>query len=177
MPLPDDPTMPGSGRLSDDVEKQAAGSASSGGPRLEAPKEKRSFFATNLLSRLTVQDGETYSIDYEKHPRWYQRLLEAGVEDNGIKPVPVEHRVVTQYSNLFTVFFTCLLNVLPIPTGLLATLAYGMNLRDASLVILFFALLTCIPPAFMGIGGMETGMRQLVQARYSFGCVSFPDSP
>ncbi|KAK0641633.1 permease for cytosine/purines, uracil, thiamine, allantoin-domain-containing protein [Cercophora newfieldiana] len=44
-----------------------------------------------------------------------------------------------------------------------------MNLRDACLVILFFALLTCIPPAFMGIGGMETGMRQLVQARYCFG--------
>jgi purine-cytosine permease-like protein len=24
----------------------------------------------------------------------------------------------------------------------------------------------------MGIGGMETGLRQLVQARYSFGCVT-----
>jgi purine-cytosine permease-like protein len=54
---------------------------------------------------------------------------------------------------------------------MLATLNMGMSLRDASLATLFFALLTCIPPAFMGIGGMETGMRQLVQARYSFGCV------
>jgi hypothetical protein len=113
MPLPDDPTIPGSGRLPDDVEKQAAGSASLCGPGLEARKEKKSFFATNLISRLTARDGETYSVDYEKHPRWYRRLLEVGVEDNGIKPVPVEHRVVTQYSNLFTVFFTCLLNVLP----------------------------------------------------------------
>ena len=54
---------------------------------------------------------------------------------------------------------------------MLATLGMGMSLRDSSLVILFFSLLTCIPPAFMGIGGMETGLRQLVQARYSFGCV------
>ncbi len=56
---------------------------------------------------------------------------------------------------------------------MLATLpdAYGMNLRDSSLVILFISLLTCIPPAFMGIGSMETGLRQLVQARYSFGYV------
>jgi len=52
---------------------------------------------------------------------------------------------------------------------MLATLEFGMSLRDASLVILFFAMLTCVPPAFMGIGGMETGLRQLIQARYSFG--------
>ncbi|KAK0636958.1 permease for cytosine/purines, uracil, thiamine, allantoin-domain-containing protein [Bombardia bombarda] len=102
-------------------------------------------------------------------PDWYQRLLDAGIEENGIKPVPVGQRTSTQYSNLFTVFFTCLLCLLPVPTGMLATLEFGMSLRDSSLVILFFALLTCIPPAFMGIGGMETGLRQLVQARYSFG--------
>ncbi|KAK3688586.1 permease for cytosine/purines, uracil, thiamine, allantoin-domain-containing protein [Podospora appendiculata] len=100
---------------------------------------------------------------------WYQRLLDAGVEENGIRPVPVEQRTKTRYSNLFTVFFTGLLCLLPIPTGMLATLSFGMSLRDSSLVILFFSMLTSIPPAFMGIGGLETGMRQLVQARYSFG--------
>lgn len=52
---------------------------------------------------------------------------------------------------------------------MLATLSFGMGLRDASLVILFFSVLTCIPPAFMGIGGTQTGLRQQVQARYSFG--------
>jgi purine-cytosine permease-like protein len=59
---------------------------------------------------------------------------------------------------------------------MLATLGMGLSLRDASLIILFFALLTCIPPAFMGIGGMETGLRQLVQARYSFGCIALISS-
>ncbi len=55
---------------------------------------------------------------------------------------------------------------------MLATLGMGMKLRDASIVILLFSLLTCIPPAFMGISGMETGLRQLVVARYSFGYVN-----
>lgn len=58
-----------------------------------------------------------------------------------------------------------------VPTGALATVVFGMSLRDASLVILFFSILTCIPPAFMGLGGYKTGLRQLVQARYSFGYV------
>lgn len=56
-----------------------------------------------------------------------------------------------------------------VPTGMLATLAIGMSLRDSALVILFFSMITCIPPAFMSIGGANTGLRQLVQARYSFG--------
>ncbi|KAK1759371.1 purine-cytosine permease fcyB [Echria macrotheca] len=150
----------------EDIEKQQQSGAAEISTR--GRKEKYSFGA-DLLSRLAVKDGEVYEIHPEKHPRWYQRLLDAGVEENGIKPVPLEHRTNTNYSNLFTVFFTCLLNLLPLPTGLLATLTFGMSLRDAALVILFFAMLTCIPPAFMGLGGMETGLRQLVQARYSFG--------
>ncbi|KAK3353047.1 permease for cytosine/purines, uracil, thiamine, allantoin-domain-containing protein [Lasiosphaeria hispida] len=129
----------------------------------------RHTFGADFISRLAVKDGEVYELHPEKNSKWYQRLIDAGVEENGIKPVPLEQRTSTQYNNLFTVFFTCLLNILPIPTGLLATLAFGMGLRDASLVILFFAMLTSLPPAFMGIGGMQTGLRQLVQARYSFG--------
>jgi hypothetical protein len=67
-----------------------------------------------VLSWLTtVEDGEVYKAHPDKNPRWYQRLLDAGVEENGIKPVPVEQRTSTQYNNLFTVFFTCLLGLLP----------------------------------------------------------------
>lgn len=52
---------------------------------------------------------------------------------------------------------------------MLATLVFGMRLRDAALVILFFSMIVCIPPAFMAVGGPHTGLRQQVQARYSFG--------
>ncbi|KAJ4324265.1 hypothetical protein N0V84_003968 [Fusarium piperis] len=101
--------------------------------------------------------------------RWYRKVLDAGVEENGILPVPPEERTQTQHSNLFTVFFTCLLCVLPLPTGALGTTVYGLGLRDVSLIIIFFSLVTCIPPATMGIGGYQTGMRQMIQARYTFG--------
>jgi purine-cytosine permease-like protein len=45
----------------------------------------------------------------------------------------------------------------------------GLSLTAASLVILFFTLLSAIPPAAFSILGPLTGMRQIVQARYSFG--------
>ncbi|KAJ9138947.1 Purine-cytosine permease fcyB [Pleurostoma richardsiae] len=122
-----------------------------------------------LVSILKVEDGEVYQDNPENNPKWYQRLLDVGVEENGIKPVPVEKRTNTNYFNLFTVMFTALMCLLPVPTGMLATLDFGLSLRDSALVILFFSLLTCIPPAFMGIGGTQTGLRQQIQARYSFG--------
>jgi hypothetical protein len=70
-------------------------------------------FVRGFVSLLTVKDGEVYEVNYDKKPKWYRRLLDAGVEENGIKPVPLEQRTSTQYSNLFTVFFTCLLCLLP----------------------------------------------------------------
>lgn len=52
------------------------------------------------------------------------------------------------------------------------TLSYGLGLRDASLVILFFNLICCIMTAYLGTLGPKTGMRQVIQARYSFGLYS-----
>lgn len=85
-----------------DVEKQAHVSQTQ-------PQASRGDF----LSFLRVKQGEVYEIDAEKNPKWYQRLLDAGAEENGIKPVPLAQRTNTQYSNMFTMFFTCLLCLLP----------------------------------------------------------------
>ncbi|KAJ4408184.1 hypothetical protein N0V85_004279 [Neurospora sp. IMI 360204] len=157
-----------------DIERTATSSGEGHGKhndQVETTTRLGSLFWPNSLS--TSKEGDV-SDDHSKkeNPKWYQwyqKLIDAGVEENGIQPVPIEGRTSTQYNQLFTVFFTGLLCLLPVPTGMLATLEFGLSLRDASLIILFFALLTCLPPAFMGIGGMETGMRQFVQARYSFG--------
>lgn len=46
---------------------------------------------------------------------------------------------------------------------------YGLNLRDCSLVIVFFCLLTAALPVYLGTLGPQTGLRQMIQARYSFG--------
>jgi hypothetical protein len=66
-----------------------------------------------IRSILHVKKGEVYEIHAERHPKWYQRLLDHGVEENGVKPVPIELRTNRQYNNIFTVFFTCLLCLLP----------------------------------------------------------------
>lgn len=59
--------------------------------------------------------------------------------------------------------------------GMLGPLIYGLSLRDSSLVIIFFLLLSTIPPAYLATLGPKTGMRQMIQARYSFGYVSRVD--
>jgi len=41
-----------------------------------------------LLSIFAMREGEVYEAHPEKNPRWYQRLLDSGFEENGIKPVP-----------------------------------------------------------------------------------------
>lgn len=46
---------------------------------------------------------------------------------------------------------------------------FGLNLRDSSLVILFFTLLSTLAPAFLATLGPKTGMRSMIQARFSFG--------
>jgi hypothetical protein len=68
---------------------------------------------SGFFSFLRVKQGEVYEIDAEKNPTWYQKLLDAGAEENGIKPVPLSQRTNTHYDNMFTMFFTCLLCLLP----------------------------------------------------------------
>lgn len=66
-----------------------------------------------LVSMLKVHDGEVYESNPEKNSKWYQRILDVGIEENGIKPVPLEQRTDKRYWNLFTVMFTALMCLLP----------------------------------------------------------------
>lgn len=52
---------------------------------------------------------------------------------------------------------------------MVGTMSFALSLRDATLVILFFTLTSTVPVAYMCTWGPMTGMRQLVQARFSFG--------
>lgn len=54
-------------------------------------------------------------------------------------------------------------------TGMAGTLSYGLSLRDASLVIIFFNILCFIPTSYLATLGGKTGLRQMVQSRYTFG--------
>ncbi|RWA10023.1 hypothetical protein EKO27_g5093 [Xylaria grammica] len=155
--------------LKNDRKTSGTGDAEKDGGHEQQREEDQTKHTKGFVSLLTVEDGVVYKPEAEEHTRWYQRLLDAGVEENGIKPVPVEKRTNTQYNNLFTVFFTGLLCILPLPTGMLATTVFQLSLRDASLTILFFSAFCTIAPAFMGCGGYKTGLRQMIQARYSWG--------
>ncbi|KAJ9144533.1 Purine-cytosine permease fcyB 4 [Pleurostoma richardsiae] len=97
------------------------------------------------------------------------RLLAAGqIEERGVVPVPFEERTSTRYWNAFSIWFCMNVNILAITFGMLGP-AYGLSLRDSALVILFFTLLAALAPAFLGTLGPKTGMRQMIQARFSFG--------
>jgi hypothetical protein len=66
-----------------------------------------------FLTGLAVPEGEVYDKNEATNSRWYKWLLRAGVEGNGIKPVPRDLRTEGSTNKLFTVFFTCLLCILP----------------------------------------------------------------
>ncbi|KAH8723540.1 purine-cytosine permease FCY21 [Phaeosphaeriaceae sp. PMI808] len=103
--------------------------------------------------------------------RGFTSMLEqrGEVEFRGCIPVPYEDRAETNYFSIFTLWFCMSCNPLPVTFGMVGTKNFGMNLRDASLVILFFSLISALPVAFLCTWGPKTGMRQLVQARFSFG--------
>ncbi|KAJ2896705.1 Purine-cytosine permease fcyB [Zalerion maritima] len=104
------------------------------------------------------------------------RLLTYGrVEERGAVPVPLEERTSTRYFNVFTIWFSMNVNILAITFGMLGP-SYGLGLRDSALVILFFTMATTLFPAYLSTLGPKTGMRQMVQARFSFGryMVSLP---
>lgn len=118
--------------------------------------------------------SETNSI---KASSVFRKALRMGrVEEKGIQPIPLEERTVTKFYNIFTIWASINSNILGVTFGMLGPLVYGLSLRDSCLVILFFCLLTTVGPAYLSTLGPKTGMRQMIQARYSFGryLVSIP---
>ncbi|KAI0836240.1 permease for cytosine/purines, uracil, thiamine, allantoin-domain-containing protein [Hypoxylon sp. FL0890] len=98
-----------------------------------------------------------------------ETLISAGpVEERGVMPVALEDRTATNYFSYFWIWASMNINLLPITFGLLGP-SYGLGLRDCALVILFFCLLTAAIPAYLGTLGPKTGLRQMIQARFSFG--------
>ncbi|CAE6462114.1 unnamed protein product [Rhizoctonia solani] len=86
-----------------------------------------------------------------------------------IYPVPLEHRTDPQFSKSFFVWLSCNLNILSFSEGTVGVLVYGLTFRQAAGVIVGFNLLSALPPAYFSTFGPKLGLRQMVQARYSFG--------
>ncbi|QRV86294.1 Permease for cytosine/purines, uracil, thiamine, allantoin [Ceratobasidium sp. AG-Ba] len=97
------------------------------------------------------------------------KLRTLGVESRGIYPVPLEQRTDPQFSKSFFVWLSCNFNILSFSEGTLGTLVYGLTFKQAAGVIVGFNLLAILPPAYFSTFGPKLGLRQMVQARYSFG--------
>ncbi|CCM02509.1 uncharacterized protein FIBRA_04611 [Fibroporia radiculosa] len=101
--------------------------------------------------------------------QWMQKLLNWGVEERGILPVSPEDRTDKQYSKICFIWLSANFNILSFSAGTLGPIVYGLSLRDTCLVILFFNLLCSALPAYLTTWGPKLGLRQMCQARYSFG--------
>ncbi|KAI1269159.1 putative purine-cytosine permease FCY2 [Xylariaceae sp. FL1019] len=140
--------------------------------------------STADIEKLEKETEDNQSTGAVKHgrqsntsTRWrriWESLSDHGVELQGVAPVPESSRTDTAFNKIFTVWFTSLLCPLSLSTGILGTLVFDMSLRDTSLLIVFFSLLMCIPPAYIQTIAPQTGMRQMIQSRYSFGM--FPNA-
>ncbi|KAF5342906.1 hypothetical protein D9758_015405 [Tetrapyrgos nigripes] len=116
-------------------------------------------------------EGEPRS-SYESSSRWKTvtgRLLTLGIETRGIQPVPFEERTDEQFFKIFFLWFTANFGILSFSAGTLGPAVYSLSKRNSCLVILFFNLLCCTPVAYFVTWGPKLGMRQMTQARYSFG--------
>ncbi|KAL4796261.1 permease for cytosine/purines, uracil, thiamine, allantoin-domain-containing protein [Aspergillus venezuelensis] len=116
-----------------------------------------------------ISTAESQPITLSNPQKWLATLTKYGVETSSIAPVPSDNRTDKRFINVFFVWFTMSTNLLPIVTGMVGTLSFGLSLRDASLVILFFSVFCALPPAFMGVFGARTGLRTMLLARFTFG--------
>ncbi|KAI1057121.1 hypothetical protein LB507_002261 [Fusarium sp. FIESC RH6] len=122
-------------------------------------------------------DHDHSDVESLKAAALFHKALRMGrVEEKGIQPIPVEERTATRFYNIFTIWASINSNILGITFGMLGPLVYGLSLRDSALIILFFCLFSTVGPAYLATFGPKTGMRQMIQARYSFGryLVSIP---
>ncbi|EIM87684.1 NCS cytosine-purine permease [Stereum hirsutum FP-91666 SS1] len=119
-------------------------------------------------AEVDVQSSQDTFVPSYKY-QWLNKFLSWGVEYRGIHPVPLEARTETHYSKIFFIWLSANVNILSFSTGTLGPVVYGLGLRDSCLVILFFNILTTLPPAYFTTWGPRLGLRQMCLSRYTFG--------
>ncbi|KAI0635287.1 cytosine-purine permease [Trametes polyzona] len=118
---------------------------------------------------VSVGESSYAQKDWHHSYKWSRKLLQWGLETRGITPVPARERVDTRYSKIFFIWLSWNCNILSFSAGTLGPAVFGLGLRDSCLVILFFNLLCSALPAYFCTWGPKLGLRQMCQARYSFG--------
>ncbi|KAL8283260.1 hypothetical protein RQP46_006038 [Phenoliferia psychrophenolica] len=94
-----------------------------------------------------------------------------GVEVRGIERVPENERFHTSVRDIMYFWISADLTVASVALGTLGNSIFYLGLIDASLAILFFNLLCTLPVALFSTFGMQTGLRQMVVGRFSWGTI------
>jgi hypothetical protein len=88
-------------------------------------------------------------------------------ESRGIQPIEAVERTQPHYFSLFTLWMSASMTIAAFSTGSLGPLVYELSLEASFGVIVGVNLLSCSIPAFIGLMGPKTGMRQMTLARWA----------
>ncbi|KAJ7636852.1 cytosine-purine permease [Roridomyces roridus] len=92
-----------------------------------------------------------------------------GVETNGIGPVPDELRVDGRTYQLFTLWFTSVMNITSLVGGATGPVVFKLSFKTTVVTLVITNALSLILPAYFAIFGPKLGTRSMVQARFSWG--------
>ncbi|KAJ8077535.1 hypothetical protein PM082_001966 [Marasmius tenuissimus] len=101
---------------------------------------------------------------------WSSKLgISCTVEVHGITPTTIEERTDPRTYQLFTVWFSAILNIAGVGTGALGPQIFGLGFRDCCIILVIADIISCLVPGYIAVFGPKLGTRTMVQSRFSFG--------
>ncbi|GAW02360.1 tyrosinase [Lentinula edodes] len=98
-----------------------------------------------------------------------RHALRWGIETHGIAPTSEEERTDTRMWQMFTVWFSAILNLTGMSTGALGPIFFSLDFRECIIVLVVADIICCLVPAYFVVFGPKLGTRTMVQSRFSFG--------
>ncbi|KAJ3814854.1 cytosine-purine permease [Lentinula lateritia] len=98
-----------------------------------------------------------------------RHALRWGIETHGIAPTTEEERTDTRMWQMFTVWFSAILNLTGMSTGALGPIFFSLDFRECIIVLVIADVICCSVPAYFVVFGPKLGTRTMVQSRFSFG--------
>ncbi|KAG7097733.1 hypothetical protein E1B28_005053 [Marasmius oreades] len=96
-----------------------------------------------------TQPTEVKGLDSD-FKQWSTKLgISCSIELNGITPTTVEERTEPRMYQLFTVWFSAILNVAGIATGALGPQVFGLGFINCCIIIVVADLISCLVPGYM----------------------------
>ncbi|ESK83557.1 cytosine-purine permease [Moniliophthora roreri MCA 2997] len=118
-------------------------------------------------------DGKSVDVNVgtsDDFKQWSSKLgISCTIEVHGITPTTTAERSDPRMYQLFTVWFSAILNVTCLATGALGPQVFELGFRDCCIVLVVADVLACLVPGYFAVFGPKLGTRTMVQSRFSFG--------